>query len=328
MNNWENRAVYKFSKKEVFYNAKITSFLKTLDFEDLKVSNAKSFFEWTKEKSIAFEKWFLSKNPDFKGDPKKLTDFFKGFVGEFFFYTLLTDVKTLVLKNSKGDRKLYIFRDVQLSSTPDFGVDLIAKVDCLNESKKSAIQVKFWNPESKEIIKNGYAAQIYGQAVCDKQIEPFENICIDKAVHFVVQYEHGGDCMNTDNLKAIRNKKGVTQKEAADALGISPNTYKNYEQGMREPNNDMLCKLADYFQVTTDYLLGRAPQADPMKLLVSQTDLSPEAQEENVQVLTELVGDELEILDPYGGTLQSYGLCFETMNKSIKKLVKLLNEGE
>lgn len=86
--------------------------------------------------------------------------------------------------------------------------------------------------------------------------------------------------MNTDNLKAIRNKKGVTQKEAADALGISPNTYKNYEQGMREPNNDMLCKLADYFQVTTDYLLGRAPQADPMKLLVSQTDLSPEVQEE------------------------------------------------
>ena len=57
-------------------------------------------------------------------------------------------------------------------------------------------------------------------------------------------------------------------------------------------------------------------------------EMFPEAKEENVQVLTELVGDELEILDPYGGTLQSYGLCFETMNKSIKKLVKLLNEGE
>ena len=86
--------------------------------------------------------------------------------------------------------------------------------------------------------------------------------------------------MNTENLKAIRNIKSVTQKEAADALGISPNTYKNYEQGMREPNNEMLCKLADYFNVTTDYLLGRAPQTDPMKMLVSQTDLSPEAQEE------------------------------------------------
>lgn len=173
--SWENRSIYKLSKKEVFYNAKVVSFLKTLNFEDLKASNAKDFFEWTKEKSIAFEKWFLSKNPDFEGDSKKLTDFFKGFVGEFFFYTLLTDIKTLVLKNSKGDRKLYTFRDVQLSPIPDFGVDLIAKVDCLNESKKSAIQVKFWNPESKEMIKNGYAAQIYGQAVCDKQIEPFES---------------------------------------------------------------------------------------------------------------------------------------------------------
>lgn len=47
---------------------------------------------------------------------------------------------------------------------------------------------------------------------------------------------------------------------------------------------------------------------------------------ENLHVLTELVGDELEILDPYGGTLQSYGLCYETMRKSIQKLVNLLNE--
>ena len=47
---------------------------------------------------------------------------------------------------------------------------------------------------------------------------------------------------------------------------------------------------------------------------------------ENVHVLTEVVGDELEILDPYGGTLQAYGLCYETMRKSIQKLVNLLNE--
>ena len=44
--------------------------------------------------------------------------------------------------------------------------------------------------------------------------------------------------------------------------------------------------------------------------------------------LRELVGDELEILNPYGGTLQSYGLCYETLNKSIQKLVNLMNEGE
>ena len=50
--------------------------------------------------------------------------------------------------------------------------------------------------------------------------------------------------------------------------------------------------------------------------------------ETDVEVLTELVGDELEILNPYGGTLQSYGLCYETLNKTIQKLVKLINEGE
>ena len=49
---------------------------------------------------------------------------------------------------------------------------------------------------------------------------------------------------------------------------------------------------------------------------------------ENLHVLTELVGDELEILDPYGGPLQSYGLCYETLRKSIQKLVNLLNEEE
>ena len=52
------------------------------------------------------------------------------------------------------------------------------------------------------------------------------------------------------------------------------------------------------------------------------------ALETDVEVLTELVGDELEILNPYVGSLQSYGLCYETLNKTIQKLVKLINEGE
>ena len=47
---------------------------------------------------------------------------------------------------------------------------------------------------------------------------------------------------------------------------------------------------------------------------------------ENRQVLTKYVGDELEILDPYGGALPAYGLCYETLRKSIKKLVKKLNK--
>lgn len=55
-------------------------------------------------------------------------------------------------------------------------------------------------------------------------------------------------------------------------------------------------------------------------------DTYENAKDENVFVLTELVGDELEIMNPYGGTLQAYGLCYETLRKTIRKLVKLLNE--
>ena len=48
----------------------------------------------------------------------------------------------------------------------------------------------------------------------------------------------------------------------------------------------------------------------------------------DVYTLNEFVGDELEIVDPYGGALPAYGLCYEMLGKSIKKLVKILNEGE
>lgn len=47
-------------------------------------------------------------------------------------------------------------------------------------------------------------------------------------------------------------------------------------------------------------------------------------EERQVRVLTELVGEELEIVNPYGGALQVYGLCYETLYTSIKKLVDLI----
>lgn len=50
----------------------------------------------------------------------------------------------------------------------------------------------------------------------------------------------------------------------------------------------------------------------------------PDIEERQVRVLTELVGDELEIVNPYGGSLQVYGLCYETLYTSVKKLVDLI----
>ena len=57
------------------------------------------------------------------------------------------------------------------------------------------------------------------------------------------------------------------------------------------------------------------------RIIESFADIDPE----QVFVLSQYVGDELEILDPYGGTLQSYGLCYESLRATLKKLVKRLN---
>lgn len=57
-------------------------------------------------------------------------------------------------------------------------------------------------------------------------------------------------------------------------------------------------------------------------------EMFEEAARAHVHVLTEFVGDELEIVNPYGGTLQMYGLCYETLLASIRKLANILNKGE
>lgn len=50
--------------------------------------------------------------------------------------------------------------------------------------------------------------------------------------------------------------------------------------------------------------------------------------EANAEVLTRITGDELEVMDPFGGPLPSYGLCFESMHRIIEKLMIVLSEGE
>ena len=66
-----------------------------------------------------------------------------------------------------------------------------------------------------------------------------------------------------NNFKSAREAKGLTQKECADMLGISLRAWQTYEQGVSEPKHDLLCKIADIFNVTLDYLLGREPAPNP-----------------------------------------------------------------
>lgn len=62
-------------------------------------------------------------------------------------------------------------------------------------------------------------------------------------------------------LKEIRESKGISQRQAALGLNLSPTVYNRYENGIREPSNALLPVIADYFGVTVDELLGReAPE--------------------------------------------------------------------
>ncbi|MCX4257519.1 MAG: helix-turn-helix transcriptional regulator [Oscillospiraceae bacterium] len=65
-------------------------------------------------------------------------------------------------------------------------------------------------------------------------------------------------------LKEIRKSKNISQEQAANSLGISVRAYQNYEYEQREPNIEMINKLADFYGVTTDYLLGREPLPNPL----------------------------------------------------------------
>mgnify|MGYP005750450845 CR=1 FL=1 len=58
-------------------------------------------------------------------------------------------------------------------------------------------------------------------------------------------------------LKYLREKSGFAQKFVAEKIGVKNNTLSGYESGRREPDSETLRKLADFYEVTTDYLHGR-----------------------------------------------------------------------
>ena len=68
-------------------------------------------------------------------------------------------------------------------------------------------------------------------------------------------------------LAKLRKERNLGQKELAAFLSLSTGTISNYENGVHSPDLNTLCKLAEYFGVTTDYLLNRTDSRhDPKKM--------------------------------------------------------------
>ena len=77
-------------------------------------------------------------------------------------------------------------------------------------------------------------------------------------------------------ITLLRKEKGVTQKKAAEELGVSQALLSHYEKGIRECGLEFVVKVADYYDVSCDYLLGRS--ADRSGLTLNVDDIpAPDA---------------------------------------------------
>lgn len=108
-------------------------------------------------------------------------------------------------------------------------------------------------------------------------------------------------------LRQLREKRNIRQKDIADYLEITQQAYQRYEAGTSEPSGDLLCKLADFYHVTTDCLLGREPMTNPLDSL--NTVESPDVSEK-------------EMLETY------FSLEPKKRAEFLKVLIKVVQEGK
>ena len=144
-----------------------------------------------------------------------------------------------------------------------------------------------------------------------------------------------------NRLKELRKQKGLTLVELGEEVNLANNTLSQYERGIREPNISMLIKLADFFNVSVDYLIGRELKNEVFKnyryyifnedYTLDETLIAVWTSEHEIPILNE---DEFEVLEdclePYARLsqiLENLFGCFyqdEISDDSLEKLARIL----
>ncbi len=134
-------------------------------------------------------------------------------------------------------------------------------------------------------------------------------------------------------ITLLRKERGITQKQAAADLGVSQALLSHYEKGIRECGLDFVVRVADYYDVSCDYLLGRSADRNGLTLRVEDIP-SPEAAKDSIYKGTtmhtmnkKLISNSLNILyDKLGGS-QNNDLINEVsayLSISVYKMFRLL----
>ncbi len=130
------------------------------------------------------------------------------------------------------------------------------------------------------------------------------------------------------NLSALRRERNLTQKTAAEELGISQALLSHYEKGIRECNLDFVRKAAEYYGVTSDYLLGITDSRHTQNELFDSSEISSDTQAKSKTLLraflfllehTENDTDEIFFNDFFSLAIEKY----LAMTKGDIKLGKL-----
>lgn len=148
-------------------------------------------------------------------------------------------------------------------------------------------------------------------------------------------------------LKTLRKERGITQQQLADGVGISKGGLSYYENSGRTPDISILKRFADYFGVTTDYLLGRTnaqTQKAKLQAVCNYTGLSDKAiyllsdlketspdQLRVINFLLEQASGDMDIVyeldDDYSGSILNAVVRYLSRYTSYDEYISSSNEG-
>lgn len=138
-------------------------------------------------------------------------------------------------------------------------------------------------------------------------------------------------------IKLLRKERGITQKQAAEDLGVSQALLSHYEKGIRECGLDFVVRVADYYNVSCDYLLGRSAERNGMMLSAEELP-NPDKMKDNVyhgSVLPtmnkKLISNSLNVLYAKIGQCHNKALTNEVsayLMMAVVKMFRLLYSAE
>ena len=179
------------------------------------------------------------------------------------------------------------------------------------------------------LFSESFAESGFGQAIMNRLLKAAGHQVIDTHVKYdkIIFVAQSGTCRE-QMAKGIMNDFVLKVPMEIEARGLVvqfPEPVNQKAEAVLISNGisteGMVSTQLKESDITESTMVFTMESSQRERIIESFADIDPE----QVFVLSQYVGDELEILDPYGGTLQSYGLCYESLRATIKKLVRLLN---